>query len=502
MATLDWNGDYEKAKTRSSEYLENCRKWRRYYTGDLWTDEGAKDSEACQPEINYIRPNVMQLLAMLQLKHPSISANPREKTDTNTADLLSSALSAIYDTQGLESNIRLATLDKLIYDRGYVGVSWNNVARSFDFFNVSPFNIFIDPLAKTLAEAEWCHITHLRSERYMKDKYGKEVKATDTDEFSGAEGVLVVESWYKPSTEFMTGKHIIWLPGSNKPIVEDEGVYPTLATLGKFPIVEFVGDNTTTGEKRSMVADMWGVQELYMKFLGYFADNMMLTQNGQYLGIGDKSQYPEKLENGPGKIHTTIAALTPIQIPILSPGWMQMITMLQSLFPDISGVRQVNYGQTSGGVTAASAIVALQEAGKTIKELKEDGVIAGAKEIGRVCVAMMDDFFVEDDWMKSVGAVPEEDHMSLKYDIGIEYTEALPQDKATRMNIAKALVDAKILDPMGFAEIIGDTVLLAKVEQSQQRIQAAAQQAQAQQMQMQMGGGQAPPTGGIDAAIQ
>jgi hypothetical protein len=104
--------------------------------------------------------------------------------------------------------------------------------------------------------------------------------------------------------------------------------------------------------------------------------------------------------------------------------------------------------------------------------------------------------------MKSVGAVPEDDHMSLKYDIGIEYTEALPQDKATRMNIAKALVDAKILDPMGFAEIIGDTVLLSKVQQSQERIQAAAQQAQMQQMQMQMGGGQAPPTGGVDAAVQ
>jgi hypothetical protein len=485
---FDYKLDYETAKARASEYLTDCRKWRKYYIGELWDEIGSKDEEASQPEINYIRPNVMQLLAMLQLKHPAITANPREKTDALAADIISAALSIIYDTQGLSHFIRLATQDMLVYDRGYVGGAWNPISKNIEFFNISPFNIFIDPIAKTLKEAEYCHITHLRSERYMKDKYQKDIKASDTDEFTGASGVLVIESWYKPSTEFQTGKHIIWINGSDKPIVEDEGVYPQLAALNMFPIVEFVGDATTTGEKRSMVADMWGAQEIYMKTMGYLLDNLMLTQNCQYKAKGDPSQFPETIPNKPGAVHTTVGDIEALVTPQLSPAWQNMLVMVQGLFPDISGVRQVNYGNTSSGVTAASAIVALQEAGKTIKELKEDGVIAAAKDIGKICVAMMDDFYTDDEWMRTVGEVPVEENMSLRYDIGIEYTEALPQDKATRMNIAKALVDSQILDPQGFAEIIGDTVLLAKIQDSQGRIQQKAQQAQQMQMQMQMGG--------------
>lgn len=482
---IKYRDDYEYAKSKSSSYLEDCRKWRKYYIGELWDDISVKNPDAYQPEINYIRPNVQQLLAMLQLKHPTITAEPREMTDSPTAGIISKVISTIYDNNNVAETIRLATLDKLIYDRGYVGAAWNNEKQTIEFFVISPFNIFIDPLGRTLDEAEYCHVTHLRSERYVKDKYGVDLKNNDRDEFTDADGIMLIESWYKPSKEYPNGKHYIWTYASDKPLIEDEGTYPTLNKINMFPIVEFLGDNTSTGEKRSMVADMWAVQEMYQKFMGYLADNVMLTQNAQYIGIGDKSQFPETIPNTPGAVHTFISELKPLQTPQLSPSWQNMVLMLQNLFPDISGVRQVNYGSTSSGVTAASAIVALQEAGKTIKELKEDGVIYAAKGIGKICVAMMDDFFTEEIWKRYTGMVPTEENMSLIYDIGLEYSEALPQDKTTRINVGSNMVNMKVLDAIGFGELLGDPVLSAKIAESQKRMQEAAAQAQAMQMQMQ-----------------
>ena len=463
--------DYEAAKSFASTYLGDCRSWRDYYLGDHWSHVAGVDDEASKPEINYIKPNVMQLLAMLQLKHPSILVNPTKPVNMQAAELLSTALKAVYENKDVAEDVKRATLDMLIYSRGYQGILWDaqdeSGAGNIGSYTVSPFNMFVDPLAHTLDDAGYCHVRHLRSPFYILTKYGVEIQTDAKDEFTNAEGVEVIESWYNPDATIPNGRHIIWAASDpKKPFVDEELTYP----FRRIPIVDYVVDDTSTGERKSMVGDLWGTQKAFMKTLGYLLDNLMLTQNNQW--ITKDPNMNERLSNAPGLVHKSDFDLTPLRTIPLSPAWQNTVGMLQSLMPDISGVRQVNYGATSGGVTAASAIVALQEAGKTIKEIKADGIQRAVGLWGLMAVELMR-WYTTDQWIDIAGVQPDPDQMDGVFDVSICYSEALPADKEMRMNLGNQFVNMKILDPEGLGELTGDPVLIGIIGRAQERIKAA-----------------------------
>lgn len=475
----DYQEDYETSKSFLSDYHSKCREWRDYYLGNHWDYVANVDSEAAKPEINYIKPNVQQLLAMLQLKHPAILVNPAKKDTMPTAELLTAALKAVYENKDVAEDVKRASLDMLIYGRGYHGITWDkedeggrgNIAS----YTVSPFNMFVDPLATTLDAAGYCHVRHLRSPFYIYTKYGVEMSQDATDEFTNAEGVEVIESWYNPDALLPSGRHVIWATSDPKhPFVDEDIPF----SFCRIPIVDYVVDDTSTGERASMVGDLWGVQKAFMKTLGYLLDNLMLTQNCQY--VSADSDLPEYLPNKPGMVHKSALDLKPLMTPVLSPSWMNTVSMLQSLMPDISGVRQVNYGATQGGVTAASAIVALQEAGKTIKELKADGIKRAVGLWGLLAVELMR-LYTAEHWADIAGAQPDPTQMDSVYDVSITYSEALPTDKEMRLNLGNMFVNLKIIDPQGLGELTGDPVLQGIIDRSQQRMQ--------QQMQAQGGAG-------------
>ena len=463
--------DYENAKSFASTYLEDCRSWRDYYLGDHWSHVANVDDQASKPEINYIKPNVMQLLAMLQLKHPSILVNPTKPVNMPAAELLSIALKTVYENKDVAEDVKRATLDMLIYGRGYQGIYWDaqddGGKGNIGSYTVSPFNMFVDPLAHTLDEAEYCHVRHLRSPFYIMTKYGVEIQTDAKDEFTNAEGVEVIESWYNPDVTIPNGRHIIWAASDpKKPFVDEELTYP----FQRIPIVDYVVDDTSTGERKSMVGDLWGVQKAFMKTLGYLLDNLMLTQNNQY--ITKDQNMPSHLSNAPGLVIKSDFEIAALQTQPLSPSWQNTVGMLQSLMPDISGVRQVNYGATSGGVTAASAIVALQEAGKTIKEIKADGIQRAVGLWGLMAVELMR-WYTTDQWTEIAGAQPDPTQMDSVFDVSIGYSEALPADKEMRLNLGNQFVNLKVLDPEGLGELTGDPVLIGIIGRAQERIKAA-----------------------------
>jgi hypothetical protein len=240
-----------------------------------------------------------------------------------------------------------------------------------------------------------------------------------------------------------------------------------------------------------------------MKILGYFLDNIMLTQNSQWKTTDSEAE--ETLPNKPGFVHKVpgMDTLEAIRTPELSPNWLNAITMLQGIMPDISGVRQVNYGATSSGVTAASAIVALQEAGKTIKELKEDGISQAVARWAKMAIQLMK-LYTTWHWGELVGATPNPTEMDTPFDVSILYSEALPSDKNMRINISKVMTDSQIIDPIGFAKVIGDPTLTSIIEESQKRIAEMQQKQQEQQAlatprPTPSGGGESNPLGELGA---
>lgn len=484
---ISYKEDYDKAKKRAEEKFTDWKRYREKWLGNLWNDINAA-VDASKPEINYIKTNVEQLVAMLQLKNPEINIEPVEGGDVETSAALATLISNIYQRKNVAQEFTNATRDMVLYGVGYVGIMWDS-DDDMGYGNIranaiSPFNLFLDPIATRIKDAGYVHIKSLKSPVAVFSQYGVELEESATDDFTGQKGVEIRESWYKPSKVFPKGRHIIWT--DSKTLLEEDNPY----SFGQIPVVDIVGEGLSTGDLGSLVKDLIGLQDVFQKSLGFIFDNLRLTNNNQYRT--DDETVPTNIPSTPGFVQhiQPKTILEPMPVQPVATGWFSLTAMAQAMFPDISGNREVNTGQTSQGVVAASAIVALQEAGRTRKEVRADTIAQAVSGWGSYAVSMIGQYYDISRCQRILGQETPQtlsafltDPTSYLFDVTVMYSEALPEDKAQRLNIVMQLVNSKVLTPIQAFTVVGDKALMRAVAQSQAEIQQQMAQAAAQQIQ-------------------
>lgn len=466
---MSFKDDFSTAKkfaetTNFSDY----KRRKLMYSGKHWDPlliTTAVSPDASTPKINYIKPNLNHMVSMLSMENPTIVVTPEEKSDVPLATDIGSLVKRVYNKRKVDKISQIDVKDMLIYSKGYLGVRWNPDLDKGDGdiepYFINPFNIFMEPVAYSLSDSFYVHIKWLRSKHYIWNKYKKDIEDNGEDLFnSEKKGVEIVESWYLPCKEYPEGRHIIWTETEDGILLDEEPPYYNVS----FPIVEFEYDKVSTGDVSSMAEEMWGNQEVYMKTLGLIIDNLRFTNNGKYVTNWETA--PETIPTAPNTVIKIPSAIeggffNPLANPPINPAWFSLLADSVATFPDISGVREVNMGTTSGGVTAASAIVALQEATKTRRDDIKEKIIAPAmNDFGKISVALMQQFYDSDKITKILAKeLVIDDPKILDYDIEFQYTQALPTDKATRLNLGMQLKQTELLDAQAFAELFDDPVL-------------------------------------------
>lgn len=484
---ISYADDYDKAKKRAEEKFTDWKKYREKWLGNLWGDVNSAP-DASKPEVNYIKSNVEQLVAMLQLKNPEINIQPVESGDVDSSAALAAIISNVYTRKRVSQEFTSATRDMILYGVGYVGILWDS-SDDMGYGNIranaiSPFNIFLDPLATRVKDAGYVHIKTLKSPVEVYTQYGVELGESATDDFTGQKGVEIRESWYKPSAVYPKGHHVIWT--DSKTLLEEDNPY----FFGQIPVVDIVGEGLNTGDIGSLVKDLSGLQDVFQKTLGFIFDNLRLTNNNQFMT--DDETVPNSLPSTPGYVQHFLPERTfaPIPTQPVGSGWFNLAGMAQAMFPDISGVREVNSGGTSQGIVAASAIVALQEAGRTRKEVRADNIAQAVSDWGSYAVSMIGQYYDINRCMRILGQETPQtlaaflaDPTSYLFDVTVMYSEALPEDKSSRLNIMMQLVNSKILTPTQAFAVVGDKTLKRAVELSQAEILQQQQQMAAMQAQ-------------------
>ena len=451
------------------------KKRRLMYSGKHWDPLLVPNpsGDAVQPKINYIKPNINHMLSMLSMENPMVVVSPTEASDVPIATEIGNLVKRVYQRGEVDKKSHLSVKDMLIYSKGYLGVRWNpdldNGDGDVEPYFINPFNIFMEPVAYSLKESFYVHVKWLRSPDYVFNKYKKEVEPNGADVFNTEKkGIEVIESWYLPCKEYPNGRHIIWIDVEDGILLDEDPPYHNV----NFPIIEFEYDKISTGDTSSMAEEMWGNQEVYMKTLGFIIDNLRYTNNGKFQTAWANA--PEKISTDPNfilKVDSNENLLVPLANPQISPAWFSLLQTAVATFPDISGVREVNMGTTSGGVTAASAIVALQEATKTRRDdIKEKVIAPCMSDFGKISVALMQQFYDSDKITKVLGKeLKIDDPKILDYDIEFQYTQALPTDKATRLNIGMQLKQTGLLDAQAFSELFDDPVLARLITDTAKR---------------------------------
>ena len=362
---------------------------------------------------------------------PEPIALPREESDEESARVLSSVLPVIFEQNDFEKVYSDAWWEKLKHGCPCYGVFWNsrkeNGLGDIDIRNIDLLNLFWEPGITDIQSSRNLFIVALEDDDLLEQEYpqlhgklsGKtiDVKEYLYDDTVDNSGKSVVVDWYykKRAPGGRTILHYVKFVGDtvlfaseNDPALRDRGWYDH----GKYPVVLdplFPEKGTPVGF--GYVAICKDPQMYIDKLFGNILEHSMkATKPRNFISSASAINEEEFLDWNKPFVHVEgeldERRIREISLSPLSGIYVTVAQMKIEEMKETAANRDVNAGSSAGGVTAASAIAALQEAGSKVSR---DMIASGNRtyrEIALLCVELMRQFYDEARSFRITGDTP------------------------------------------------------------------------------------------------
>ena len=515
-------------------------KWKEYmsaYKGTYFQNKNLPDYKSNEIS-NHVFSTIETIRPIMTDNNPKFLAVPSTPAGMEFSADVQTALDYEWDREKMGLKLPAQLIPMLVYGNAVWFVQWDG--KDGEYGNISikpvdPFNIFPDPLAESIDNSEFLVYATYRNANQVKQQFPEKASAIegsritmselvaerDNNDTQDANQVLILEMWCrdwvtmdesvegKKQLKYPKGRVITCLPELGILLSDKKNPYKD----GKFPFVlmknydipfEFWG----VGEVEQIMSPQHYVNELTNQII----DNAKNTANMQWIIDKNSGIGQGKLTNRPGLvIRKTPGSEVRRDTPPAMPSYVRdQIEILKKDIQDISGVFDSLKGEQQGSVTAASAILALQEASQARIRLKIKLMEASLSELAQIVYSRMQQFWKLDRWVRvtdvegnpsfrEIGAQV----LSNDYDLKVMAGSTMPVNRNAMLDLmirlaqtngedGLPLVDRKaVLEflPTGDKKAITDRFaeLQAQQQQAQQQQLQQEQQMQMQQAQQQKG---------------
>ena len=589
---------FEKHKKWRSKY---DGKWLHYYKmfrGKQW-DKDARPSWKHTEVINMVFQSIQSTVPIMTDARPKPEFLPRDPADLEIAEILNDVFESDYDRNNWQEVLVENILESHLYSVGLGSVGYDPKANygegSISWDSEDPFYNYPDPnsydcnkKSRAWVKAEPVDIDVIKVDYPDKGKYVKpdledyiKNSKTENDEYrfkSPVDNKTLIEGDDKPDAQMGNKvlKLTVWMKSDEfieeeKSKTNDQGVEEKLYEQklrwpngrkiviaggvlledvdnfedGLFPfarVVNYVLPREFYGI--SEVEQLESPQKIFNKLISFTLDVLTLMGNPVWIIDNNSDVDTDNLFNRPGMVlepnpNTRVQRMEGVQ---LQPYVLQIIDRMREYFDGVSGNQEVSQGIKPEGVSAASAIMSLQEAAQTRTRLKSRNVDQYLQQIGTLWKNRAFEFYTAPRIVRvsgnpnaqryfkfhidkregpegpqdvaivtQLGQNPEtgapvetgtkEYIINGEFDVKVSTGSALPFAKDQKFNKAMALFDRGALDELELLKDADYPNPEAVFERVQQR---KAQQAEQAMMAKMAGGaapgGQAPPPGAPPAA--
>ena len=371
--------EYRSAYGPEWQRLERCE---RIYRGDHWHDVPETDAGEPRPVTPVIQSTIENVRADLMDQYPQAVITADSPEYAEAAELLSAVIGENHTRMGYAREYAKLTHDLLVggYMVQEVGFDPNlNGGMGGAFLRqVDPRSIMFDPLCADIGDsrAGFKFAAHPRA--WFAQRYPDKERDMDSDSLllkpvrdsllsvSDGDSIMLIECWqreYDPETgsfavhmKKMAGGVLLEDSRTAKP----EGCY----RHGQYPFVI-----TSLYPRRGSclgfgLVDMFENQQLYSDKLDQIvlknalmaSHNKLLVTGASGFDVDDLRDWSKEVHRGENLNGVTWFATAPL------PGYiLDYIRAMRNGIKEESGANDFSRGMASGGVTAASAIAALQE---------------------------------------------------------------------------------------------------------------------------------------------
>ena len=423
--------------------------------------------------------------AMDSFPEPNVFA--REKGDEEQAKLFSALLPVILEQCDFEQTYSDAWWYKLKTGTGVYGVFWNNELQNglgdVDIKQLDILNLFWEPGIKKLEQsANLFYATAVDKDALVAEypEKSEQIKKgfSELSAYRLEDGIpdnskaLVIDWYYKKNVKGKTLLHYCKFSGEallfaseNEPQYAENGFYDH----GKYPIVFdtlFVTEGSPAGF--GYVDVMKGCQRSIDKLNSAIERNALMGETPRWF-ISDSAGINEEEYADWSRpfIHTTgridDQTLKQVSVQNVSSNALQLLQFKVDELKETSGNRDFAQGSTNFGVTAASAIMALQEAGN---KLSRDMIKSSFRAYSNICYLILElvrQFYTEPRSFRIMGKGGQNEYITYQsgdvlgrktfanklpvFDIKIVPQKQNPYQSTRQNELAKEMFGLGMLDP-------------------------------------------------------
>ena len=374
-----------------------------------------------------LEPTSAWLFNVLMNKHADAMDNqpealilPRERSDEDSAKMLTSVVPVVLERCKYEDTNSDAWWEKLKHGTSCYFVGWNpkleNGLGDIEVRQVDLLNLFWEPGIEDIQASRNLFVVELVDKDLLEEQYPEHIghldgDAVDLKKYNYDESIdlsnksLVVDWYYK--REDSRGKTIlhyckfvgetVLFSSENQPGLAERGFYDH----GRYPVVlDVLFPEKGTPMGFGYIAIGKDPQMYIDKLYGYILDHARMAANPRWWVSSSTNVNEDEFLDPSRKLIHVEGELDDRRISqfVMQPVSSIYFNILQSKIDELKETtanRDVNSGSTGGGVTAAAAISALQEAGNKVSRDMISGGFRAYVSVVELVIECMRQFYDE-----------------------------------------------------------------------------------------------------------
>lgn len=474
----EWNFKFKNAMIHKADYTKRWLTYFDAYNGDYFKDENLPDYRSNMVS-NYIFSVVETIRPIMLDNDPKFQAMPRQPEGMGFSNDLQEALMYEWDRENMNKKLYSELINTLVIGNAIFFIPYNHHKKNVEAIPVNPFNIFPDPLATSVYDAEYIIYASYKNVELLKRMFPNKADRLTGSQINYSElvysndknarvdnQVLVLEVCtrdYENIEENDEGKREskqVYPRGRVLTICPELGVVlsdkPNPYKDGKFPFV-LIKDYDIPGKfwGEGEVAQLLSPQKHMNDLNNAIIDNAKTTANMPWIVDKNAGIKQGSITARPGLIirknpNTEVRRENPPSMP------MYVINAVETYKNDIemiSGIHNTLRGENASGVYTAQGVLALQEAGQVRIRLKVKLLETALAEIAELWVSRMRQFWKEDKWLritKSDGSYDLKKFttqiLDYDYDIKITAGSTMPVNRGAMLDLMIRLAQTQMPD--------------------------------------------------------
>ncbi len=384
-----------------------------------------------EPSSAWLFNSIMNRHADAMDNYPEPVVLPRERSDEQSAKMLTAILPTLLEYNNFESVYSDNWWEKLKHGTAAYGVFWDtqkeNGLGDVDIRGIDLLKMFWEPGITNIQDSQNFFIVDLVDRAILEDQYpdkkgrfnGNSFDVREyiyQDDVDNTDKALVVDWYYKKSDgagrtilhycKFCNGE--VLYASENTPEYAERGYYDH----GKYPVVF----DTLWPEKGTPVGfGLIAIAKDTQMYIDKLGNNIMETSlmgtKKRYL-ISDSTNINEDefLDWNKPMVHVSgqldDSRIRPIDPTRLDAIYVNVMNMKTDELKETTGNRDVNSGGTSSGITAGAAIAALQEAGNKSSRDQIRQSYRAITDLTELVIELLRQFYDEARSFRITGTVP------------------------------------------------------------------------------------------------